>query len=105
MNWSSIFEKFAAFAFLSLLVGMVLFLTYVPLPPASEKAVLMIIGGLMALSTQALPKLFGSDNEEKLQKEVDVLRVELDTLKVAYDGLTRMLIERHVIDKKGLVDD
>ena len=37
-----IFEKLAALLFLLLLVGMVMFLVFVPLPLASEKVVLMI---------------------------------------------------------------
>lgn len=102
MTLTTAFEKFAALVFLMLLVGMVAFLTFIPLPPASEKAVLMIIGGLMALSTQALPKMFGSDNEAKLQAEVDELKIRCDTLKESFDHITALLVDRHVIDKKGV---
>jgi hypothetical protein len=42
------FQKVAAFIFLLLLVGMICFLTFIPLPPASEKAVLMIIDTVIA---------------------------------------------------------
>jgi len=55
------FEKGAALIFLILLVALVGFLTFVPLPPASEKAVLMIIGGLMALCTQAKPRTMSAN--------------------------------------------
>jgi hypothetical protein len=96
------FQKFAAFVFLLLLVGMVAFLTFVPLPPASEKAVLMIIGGLMALCTQALPKLFGNGKEESLQIEIDNLKIKHEELQSAYDKLVTLLVERHVIEQQGI---
>jgi hypothetical protein len=61
----------------------------------------MVIGGLMALSTQALPRMFGSDKEADMQKEIDELRVELDAVKDAYDRITKLLVDRHVIDQQG----
>ena len=89
-----IFEKLAAFLFLLLLVAMVLFLVYVPLPAESEKVVLMIIGGLMTSATGALPRLFGSDDtKERLAK----LELEYKILKDEYDKITKMLVDRHVV--------
>ncbi len=96
------FEKVAALIFLMLLVGLVAFLTFVPLPPASEKAVIMIIGGLMALCTQALPKLFGSGKEAELKREVESLKVKCDAIERAYDKLVTLLVERHVIEQQGI---
>ena len=98
-NW---FEKAAALIFLFLLVGLVGFLTFVPLPPASEKAVLMIIGGLMALCTQALPKMFGNDEATKLRADLADLELKYETLKTAYDKLVGLLVERHVIEQQGV---
>lgn len=90
-----IFEKLAAFLFLLLLVSMVLFLVYVPLPTESEKVVLMIIGGLMTSATGALPRLFGSDDtKERLAK----LELEYKILKNEYDKITKMLVDRHVVN-------
>ena len=96
------FEKGAALIFLLLLVGLVGFLTFIPLPSASEKAVLMIIGGLMALCTQSLPKLFGSGKEVELEKQVQELKIKHDALEQAYDKLVTLLVTRHVIDKDGI---
>lgn len=93
-----IFEKLAAFIFLLLLVGMVLFLVYVPLPLASEKVVLMIIGGLMTSATSALPKLFGNDDSKERLRS---LETKYRLLKDNYDSLTKMLVDRHVIDGNG----
>lgn len=97
------FEKVAALLFLLLLVGLIGFLTFVPLPEASEKAVLMVIGGLMALCTQALPKLFGADGEEECRKDIEKLRTKMEVLQDHHDRLTTLLVERHVIDKEGII--
>ena len=95
-----IFEKLAAFVFLLLLVGMVLFLVFIPLPEASEKVVLMIIGGLMTSATTALPKLFG---QEDTKKRLAKLEAEHALLKGSYDQITRMLVERHVVHGEGVI--
>ena len=94
-----IFEKFAAFLFLLLLVGIIAFLTYVPVPEESKQVILIVIGGLMTSAATALPKLFGSEDTEKatLQKELNNLRVAHDTLKRAFDALTAQLIQDHVL--------
>lgn len=101
---SEAFEKASALLFLFLLVGLVLFLTYIPLPAASEKAVLMIIGGLMALCTQALPKLFGSSREKRMAKKIQKLEHQLEVVQEHHTQLVRLLVERHVIDKQGLIE-
>lgn len=111
-----IFEKFAALIFLFMLVGIVLYFTYVPVPAASEKVILIVIGALMSAATGALPRLFGSDNakEKELQEEVDELREELAaqehrhevqmmtiqtqlaTVTKQYNDIVDMLISRHL---------
>lgn len=104
------FEKAAAFVFLGLLVGMVAFLTYVPLPPNSEKVILMIIGGLMASASTALPRLFGVEDKEKeelksrvrtLEQHLAVVESKFVTLQTQYDRLTTLLVERHVVTGEG----
>lgn len=40
MKFDILFEKFSALLFLLLLVGMVAFLVFIPMPPTSEKVVL-----------------------------------------------------------------
>ena len=105
-----VFEKFAAFIFLGLLVGMVAFLTFVPLPPESEKVILMIIGGLMASAATALPKLFGTEDAEKeklkervrkLEESNAVLQSQYATLHAEHSRLIELLVERHVVTGAG----
>lgn len=116
-----LFEKFAALLFLLMLVGVVAFLTFVPMPVQSEKVILMIIGALVAASTGALPRLFGSDNkrEEALEAEIGKLRDEMSRQKAShekdmaameaklltvsghYNEIVRMLVSRHLEPGKG----
>lgn len=101
-----VFEKFAALLFLLLLVGMILFLTYVPVPDESKQVILIIIGGLMTTAAGALPNLFGSDDGEKvkLRDKVEQLGTRLSNLdakytelKENYDILIQTLVSEHVI--------
>ena len=107
-----IFEKFAAFIFLGLVVGLVAFLTYVPLPADSEKVILMIIGGLMASAATALPRLFGVDDKEKealkgrireLEQHLAIVEAKYDTLQKQHDQMVRLLIDRHISHGEGFV--
>ena len=104
------FEKFAAFIFLFLLVGLVAFLTFVPLPADSEKVILMIIGGLMASSATALPRLFGVEDKEKealktriraLETHLAVVEARFTTLQEQHDRMIGLLVERHVVKGEG----
>lgn len=104
------FEKFAAFIFLGLLVGLVAFLTFVPLPAESEKVILMIIGGLMASSATALPRLFGVEDKEKealknrvrsLEQHIAIVEARFETLQKQHDYMIGLLVERHVVKGDG----
>lgn len=101
-----IFEKFAALIFLFILVGLIGFLVYVPMPLSNEKVVLIIIGSLTTTATSALPKLFGSDDrkEKELQRQLGNMEMKLKevqaeytTIKKQYDQIVSMLVDRHVI--------
>ncbi len=107
-----IFEKLAALLFLMILVGIIMFLTYIPLSGGSKDAIMMIIGALTAASTSALPKLFGIDKnkEEALQKEIEelhtdikVLTSQLYTLKQSYDDIVELLVKHYTEYKAQLI--
>ena len=111
MNKKQLYEKVMGLVFLLLLIGFIGFLTFVPMPVASEKVILMVIGGLMTVATGALPRLFGEDKsqEDVLKVELENLRTELklltakhEILKHEHDKLTAMLIERHVVKGEGV---
>lgn len=99
-----IFEKFAAFIFLLLLISMIAFLTYVPVPDESKQVILIIIGGLMTTSATALPNLFGAEDteKEKMRERLIHLESEHTILKDSYDTIMSMLVDRHVISGEGI---
>lgn len=102
----SIIERLGAFIFLILMLGLVAFLTFVPMPAASEKVILIIIGGLMTESAKGVGKLVGGgvDTEkEDMKKRLRHLEAEYSVLKGNYDAITKMLIERHVVDGQGFI--
>lgn len=105
-----IFEKFAAFIFLLLLIGLIAFLTFVPVPEESRQVILIIIGGLMTTAATSLPKMFGENDPEKEKLKAAVAKQGLkiaelsaayEAMKANYDRLTEMLIQRHVVNGDG----
>lgn len=104
-----IFEKVAAMIFLFILVGLIAFLVYIPMPGASEKVILIIIGGLMTTAATALPKLFGTDDSREtelknkiaqLDSDLKAIKAEYETLKLQYDKIVIMLVDKYVVPNK-----
>lgn len=100
------FEKFAALVFLFLMLGLVAFLTYVPMPLSSEKVILIIIGGLMTEAAKGVGKLVGGEDNEKieqrsrigrLENELAQLRAQYEQLHQMHMHLTDTLLQHHVI--------
>jgi hypothetical protein len=88
MNEKQLYEKVMGLVFLLLLIGLIGFLTFVPMPVASEKV---------------------KSQEDALKVELENLRTELklltakhEILKHEHDKLTAMLIERHVVKGEGV---
>lgn len=111
MQWKEIMEKGAAFIFLIILVGLIGFLTFVPMPAASEKVILMIVGSLLTASIGALPRLFGTENVREKELEMKVRSLEnslhiveskYEQLQAQHDKLVSMLVERHVVHGEGI---
>jgi len=102
---ANLFEKWAAFLFLTAIFGLVVFLTYVPLPTASENIILLLIGGLMSSAATALPRLFGERFEEEklrnrvldLEQELALIKASHSALQTQHDRLMSLLVERHIV--------
>ena len=95
----------AAGVFVFLLVLLLCYLTFIPVPEANKDLIVTIMGVLVGGGAAAMPKLFGdtSDKEtEQLKHRLIKMEVQHDVLKGEYDRLTEMLIKRHVIDKHGI---
>lgn len=103
------FEKLAALIFLFILVGLIMFMVWVPMPSSSEKVVLMLVGSLLAASIGALPKLFGTSNtrekelevkNEELEFRVRLIEAKYEALETQYAKLTDVLIGRHLYEEQ-----
>lgn len=112
----------ASFMMLILLVGLVAYLTFIPVPAENKELIITVLGVLLGGGAAAMPNLFGDKDGETnklrdrvrtleaqmaLQKaEHDVLIARLvsqaDTLKEQYDSIVGMLIDRHVVKAEGL---
>lgn len=104
--------KFAASAvFVILLVAILGYLTFIPVPDANKDLIVTILGVLLGGAAAAMPNLFGNADAEKekllsrvrgLEAAMAVLQAEYDTLKKEYDRITEMLINRHVVEGEGV---
>jgi hypothetical protein len=105
-------RKFLASGFLVLvLIALVAYLTFIPVPPSNKELIITVIGVLVGAGSAAIPNLVGDPKSEteKLKKDLEFMRVELDVMraqynevKTAYDTITKMLIERHVVLADGI---
>jgi hypothetical protein len=105
-------RRYIASAFmLAALFGLLAYLTYVPVPTANRELIVTLFAVLLGAGAAAVPNLFGEDKTETelLRREVDELKSQLEAMnakytevKTAYDTIVKMLIERHVVDAKGI---
>ena len=101
----------AAGVFVLILVLLMLYLTFIPVPDANKDLIVTILGVLMGGAAAAMPKLFGDKADEdvaKLVAKVDkleasnvLLHQENALLKEQLDKLREMLVERHVVNGEG----
>lgn len=105
--------KFIASAvFVILLVFILGYLTFIPVPDANKDLIVTILGVLLGGAAAAMPNLFGNNDQEKekllvrirsLESALEILKAEHVTLKHEYDRITEMLINRHVVAAEGIV--
>lgn len=94
----------AASVFVILLILLLAYLTFIPVPEQNKDLIVTIMGVLVGGGAAAMPKLFGDKQDietEKLKSKLTKLEVEYFTLKKEHDSLIKMLVERHVVDGKG----
>lgn len=95
----------ASGVFIFLIILLMLFLTFVPIPTGNKDLIVSIISMLVGGTGVAMGKLFGNtDSElEELKLKYAELRVQHDTLQKEHDRLIALLVERHVINQQGVV--
>lgn len=100
----------ASFFMLILLVSILGYLTYIPVPQDNKELIITILGVLLGGAAAAMPNLFGSKDTETEQlrtrlrsteEHLAVLEAKYITLKESHDKMVAMLIERHVVTGEG----
>lgn len=104
-------RKFYMSTFMLLvLVAMVCYLTFIPVPTDNKDMVIAVLGVILGAGSSALSNLFGDKDAEKeellkriakIENQYALLATKYDTLKGNYDQLTAMLVERHVVEGQG----
>ena len=104
---SSESRKFAASAFmLVLLVGLMAGLTTQEIPSSNRDLFVTLMSILVGAGAAAIPNLFGDQKGEvtalqeriaNLETRHQTLTARYDEVKTAYDTLTAMLIDRHIV--------
>lgn len=105
----------ASAVFMVALLGLLVYLTTTPIPTSNKDVVLALVGAMVGGMAAAMPKLFGSfDTDVKVQRDTDrreiqdlkekvkVLEAAFTTLKAEYDRVVNLLVERHVVQGKGI---
>lgn len=104
------FVYFASFFMLLLLVGILAYLTYIPVPAENKELILTILGVLLGGAASAMPNLFGSKDAEteklrervrQSENEISVLKAQYETLKEQHDQVMKMLVDRHILGDHG----
>lgn len=101
----------ASAIFLVLVIGLMVFLTFVTIPSGNKDLIVAIISMLVGGTGVAMGKLFGEGDteKEKLQArlaaqdlQIAALQAQYSVLKGEYDGIVAMLVRRHIVDGEGI---
>jgi hypothetical protein len=104
-------RKFLASGFLvTVLIALVGYLTFIPVPDTNKDLIITILGVLVGAGSAAIPNLVGDPKAEtqELRERLDTLTAEFkaveakyNEVKRAYDEITAMLVQRHVVTGEG----
>ena len=111
----------ASFVMLMLLVGLVGYLTFIPVPSDNKELIITVMGVLLGGGAAAMPNLFGDKDAEteKLRERVRIVEAAMkdqkaahdiqiaaltaqnETIKSQFDQIVSMLVQRHVVHGIG----
>ena len=107
---SEIRKFWASMLMLAIVVSLIGFLTFIPVPSDNKEVILTVLGVLLGGASAAMPNLFGDEDSENealrervrtLESQLAVLRAESLTTKTQYDQIVAMLVSRHLEPGKG----
>jgi len=90
----------AASVFVVLLVLLIGYLTFIPVPEANKDLIVTILGVIVGGGAVAMQSLFGgvkTEEAQKLREKLIRMETKFDTLKDEHDKLMTMLVENHVV--------
>ena len=102
--WASLFM-------LVIVVGLLAYLTFIPVPAANRDLITTILAVLLGAGSAAIPNLFGDADAEKakLRERIAILESHQKSLeakyaevKLSYDTIVNMLVQRHVVEADGI---
>lgn len=90
----------ASAIFVGLVIALMLFLTFIEIPEGNKDLIVTIIAMLVGGTGVAMGNLFGTHDEETedLKVRLRTLEIEYAVLKQEYDKITKMLVDRHVVE-------
>lgn len=101
----------ASAVFVILLILLLGYLTFIPVPDANKDLIVAIIGVLVGGASSAMTNLFGNRDDEKekllhriaqLEASYGILQAEYATLEHKYDEMRDMLVNRHIVKREGI---
>lgn len=105
------YRKWLASVFmLVILVGLLVYLTFIPVPAANRDIIITLLAVLLGAGASAMPNLFGDRDAEKealraeiaeMRRDMEILAAKHQTLSEQHDRITNMLIQRHVVSGEG----
>lgn len=106
------FMYIASFLMLLILVGLVGYLTFIPVPLENKDIIITVLGVLLGGGAAAMPNLFGDRDAEteklrgrirNLEDQLEVVVAKYKDVSDRYDTVISMLVNRHFVPDAPLL--
>lgn len=101
----------ASFAMLIVLLGLVGYLTFIPVPMENKDLIITVLGVILGGGAAAMPNLFGNSDQEteklkqrirNLEEQLEVVTAQYRDVSMRYDTVLAMLVNRHFVPDEAL---
>lgn len=106
MTKRQVMQFVASFVMLLLLVAIVAYFTYIPVPVGNKEVIITVLGVILGGGAAAMPNLFGDKDAEteklkgrirNLEEQLNVVLAKYQDVSERYESLISMLVSRHFI--------